>query len=221
MTGQQWYSVADAEAQERLGAAWEDAPIENLETLGYILTTARAQVIAYAPAAVPATYLPVTLAWPDESTVTLTREGDLVTANVNPADPNTLPVGTREVPDEFTPAGIGYQISLASKATSVDGRYLLNLIETDATVTVQFLSTGNLPPFEPFTTMWAGEPADATGASENYVYAQLQQAINLWNAGRTDGNGAVGAEGWSFVPRPLDKVIRNIIRPIDGKPDVY
>jgi hypothetical protein len=220
MTGQQWYSVTDAEAQERLEAAWEDAPIENLETLGYILTTARLQVIAYAPASAVA-YLPSTLTWPDGSTVKLSRDGDIITAAVTPANPAALPAGTQEVPEMFAPAGIGYQISLSNKPTSTDGRYLLNLIETGTGVTAQFLSTGNLPPFEPFTTMWAGDAADATGVPENYVYAQLQQAINLWNAGRTDGNGGVGAEGWSFVPRPLDKVIRNIIRPIDGKPDVY
>lgn len=220
MTGQQWYSVTDAEVQERLVAAWEDAPIENLETLGYILTTARLQVIAYAPNTATA-YLPVTLTWPDESTVTLSREGDIITAIATPANPAALPPGVQEVPAEFAPAGNGYQISLSNKSASEDGRYLLNLIETDAVVTVQFLSTGNPPPYEPFTTMWAGDPADATGVPENYVYAQLQQAINLWNAGRTDGNGAVGAEGWSFVPRPLDKVIRNIIRPIDGTPHVY
>lgn len=54
----------------------------------------------------------------------------------------------------------------------------------------------------------------------NLVLAQLQQAKNLWNAGQASPDGSVGAEGFSFTPRPLDKVIRNIIRPIDGKPHV-
>lgn len=111
-----WYSVVDEEAQQRLEAAWEDAPIENLEVLGMLLTTAREQVIAYAPA-------------PDEG-----------------ADPDDPP--------------------------------------------------------------------------ERYVYAQLQQAQNLWNAGRTAGDGFVGAEGFSFQPRPLDQTIRRIIRPVDVKPYV-
>lgn len=55
----------------------------------------------------------------------------------------------------------------------------------------------------------------------NYVFAQLQQAKNLWAATESDSNGSIGPEGYSFQPRPLDKTIRNMIRPIDGKPDVY
>ena len=54
-----------------------------------------------------------------------------------------------------------------------------------------------------------------------YVYAQLQQAKNLWNAGRVMGNGEAGADGWSFVPRPLDKDIQRIIRPTSGVASVY
>jgi hypothetical protein len=52
-----------------------------------------------------------------------------------------------------------------------------------------------------------------------FVLAQLQQAENLWNAGRATPD--VGPEGYSFTPRPLDKTIRTIIRPIDGKPDAF
>lgn len=48
---------------------------------------------------------------------------------------------------------------------------------------------------------------------EGWEDAQLRHAVNLWNAGRTDGAGNVGTEGYSFQPRPLDKVIREIIRP--------
>lgn len=54
-----------------------------------------------------------------------------------------------------------------------------------------------------------------------YAYAQLKQAENLWNAGRASSGGDVGVDGYSFTPRPLDKTIKSIIRPIDGKPDVY
>lgn len=53
-----------------------------------------------------------------------------------------------------------------------------------------------------------------------YVYAQLQQAVNLWNAGRVATDGNVGDGGFTFTPRPLDKTIRSIIRPVDGKPHV-
>jgi hypothetical protein len=109
----QWYTATESDVN-RLVAAWEDAPVENLEVLGMILSRAKAQVIAYAPAV--------------------------------------------ESEDDY--------------------------------------------PVE-------------------YAYAQLQQAINLWNAGRSSTEGVVGAEGYTFVPRPLDKTIRGLIRPIDGTPDVY
>lgn len=109
----EWYSVTSEEAVDRLHLAWDDAPIENLELLGFIMETAQDQVIAYAP--------------------------------VLAAD--------EDVPNRW-------------------------------------------------------------------VYAQLQQAKNLWNAGRVSSSGDVGVEQFSFTPRPLDKTIRNIIRPADGKPHV-
>lgn len=116
-----WYSapVDDHEAQERLVAAWPDAPISNLEVCALLLSTARDQVTDYAPAPAP------------------------------------VPSG-EPVPD---------------------------------------------PP-------------------DRYVLAQLQQARNLWNSGRTTGEGEVGADGFVFRPYPLDKTIKQIIRPVDGKPHV-
>lgn len=53
-----------------------------------------------------------------------------------------------------------------------------------------------------------------------YAYAQLRQAQNLWSAGNADENGDIGTEGFSYVPRPLDKTIRGIIRPKAGAIDV-
>ena len=44
-----WYSVVDDEAQERVTAAWMDAPTANLETCGFILEVARDQIWVYAP----------------------------------------------------------------------------------------------------------------------------------------------------------------------------
>jgi hypothetical protein len=119
-----WYTTKGATpeeesaAQERLVAAWEDAPLSNLEVCGMLLDVAKGQVIAYAPEP---------------------GEGDDLAGN---------------------------------------------------------------PP-------------------ANYVLAQLQQAINLWNAGRVSSDGNMGDGSYTFTPRPLDKTIRGIIRPIDGKPDVY
>ena len=50
----------------------------------------------------------------------------------------------------------------------------------------------------------------------NLVYAQLQQIKNLWSAGSADENGDIGSEGYRYVPRPLDKTIKGIIRPAHG-----
>ena len=65
------------------------------------------------------------------------------------------------------------------------------------------------------------DPDDAPAdPPDRYVYAQLQQAINLWNAGRVSSGGEIGVDSFSFTPRPMDKTIKSIIRPIDGKPHV-
>lgn len=108
-----WYSVDTAGEQNRLVAAWPDAPIENLEVCGLLLEAAEDQVLAYAPV-------------------------------------------------------------LAEGAT--------------------------IP--------------------NRWVAAQLQQAKNLWDAGRVSTGGDAGVDGFSFTPRPLDKTIRQLIRPVDGKPHV-
>lgn len=122
----EWYTTASPEEQERLLAAWQDAPIENLEVLEALLDTAREQVLAYAP---------------EPSADALTVVGGYVT----PGAPT--------------------------------------------------------PP--------------------RYVLAQLMQARNLWNAGNVSSEGNFGDGSFSFTPRPMDKTIRQIIRPADGKPDVY
>lgn len=62
---------------------------------------------------------------------------------------------------------------------------------------------------------YAPTPAEGEAYPRRMVYAQLQQARNLWLAGRTDANGDIGGD-FSFTPRPLDKTIRTIIRPIQG-----
>ncbi len=66
-----------------------------------------------------------------------------------------------------------------------------------------------------WTQAWDLDPAP------RFIYAQLMQAQNLWNAGRAQQDGGVGTEGYSFVPRPLDKNIRQIIRPVSGVPSVF
>lgn len=53
------------------------------------------------------------------------------------------------------------------------------------------------------------------GTPARYVFAQLQQAKNLFNAGRIVGDSA-GPDGFAFVPRPLSREIQKIIRPQSG-----
>lgn len=120
-----WYTVDDDvnDAVERLTAAWIDAPIENLETCGFILAIARDQVWAFAPE-------------------------------------------SEDFEDEY-------------------------------------IST--VP------------PANGVPVPDRLVYAQLKQAENLWNAGRVNSQGDVGADGgYTYTPRPLDKTIRGMIRPVKG-----
>lgn len=64
------------------------------------------------------------------------------------------------------------------------------------------------------------ELAEGAETPKRWVYAQLKQAENLWNAGRVSGNGEGGVDQFTFTPRPLDKTIKSIIRPVDGKPHV-
>lgn len=56
---------------------------------------------------------------------------------------------------------------------------------------------------------------------DRLVYAQLQQAQNLWNAGQANPNGDIGPDSFTFTPRPLDKTIRSIIRPSTGAASVF
>lgn len=57
------------------------------------------------------------------------------------------------------------------------------------------------------------------GIPARYVFAQLQQAKNLFNAGRVVG-GSVGGDGFAFVPRPLSREIQKVIRPQSGVANV-
>ncbi len=74
--------------------------------------------------------------------------------------------------------------------------------------------------FAPLTAFDLTDPLNPKPAVR-LVYAQLQQAMNLWNASTVSSEGIHGPEGFSFTPRPLDKTIRSIIRPQSGVPDVF
>lgn len=137
----QWYSASDEEAIARIGAAWSDAPTDDVELCEMLLEVARGDVLAYAPADAPA----------EQVTRLLTV--------------------------------LGYPA---------------------ATISLVVAALGDVAPSVP----------------ARYVFAQLQQAKNLYNAGRIVG-GQVGADGFSFVPRPLSKEIQKIIRPQSGVARVF
>lgn len=139
-----WYTADDAEAQQRVVAAWKDAPLVNTEVLGMLLDIAKEQVIEYAPHGEPAA----------EVRTMLERLG-------YPA---------AQVTAALTALGVAPSVNTA-------------------------------PPLR-------------------FVWAQLQQAKHMWNAGRVAANGEVGADGFTFVPRPLDKDIQRIIRPVSGVANV-
>lgn len=55
-----------------------------------------------------------------------------------------------------------------------------------------------------------------------YVLAQRAVAIKIWDSNRSSEGGAVGEEPFAFVASPaMQKWIRAIVRPADGKPDAY
>jgi hypothetical protein len=83
----------------------------------------------------------------------------------------------------------------------------------------QVLAYAPEPPADDVTVV-DGIITSATVTPDRYVLAQLRQAENLWNAGRVNSSGDVGVDTFTFTPRPLDKTVRQIIRPVDGKPHV-
>lgn len=141
-------------AQERLLAAWADAPLDNLEVCGMLLDVAREQVLAFAPA-------------PEDIDDSI----------------STALAAVQVIYDTYTATPGTFEDLLAAIGEALD-------------------------------------PVPSTVTPMRYVYAQLQQATNLWNAGRVSSAGETGMDGFVFTPRPLDKTIRAIIRPMGGLPDV-
>lgn len=60
---------------------------------------------------------------------------------------------------------------------------------------------------------------EVTDIPARLVGAQLMQAKDLWTAGRANPSGDLGAEGFTFTPRPLSREIQRVIRP-KGIPSV-
>ncbi|PPG53416.1 hypothetical protein C5C41_06740 [Rathayibacter sp. AY1E9] len=47
--------------------------------------------------------------------------------------------------------------------------------------------------------------------------AQLMQARNVWIASTVDSNGSIGEGDFALSPRPLDWMVKQLIRPQSGK----
>lgn len=121
----------------------------------------------FAPNLQPTHVAPATLTWPDGSTAALSRVGQTVSAVVTPGNPDALPAGTQLVPPAFAPAGLGYQLAFASKLVPGAGRYLITLIETDASTTAQMMVAGDPGPYLPFTTQWLADVIDSGPGSDD------------------------------------------------------
>lgn len=204
-------------ADERLLAAWRDAPVENQEVCGFILEAARDQVIAYAPALVPTTYEPVTLTWANGWTLDLTRVGDVVTGVLSSS--GTASVATAlPIPVPFQMLG-SVRATEYNSLTSPTATLLIN--DVPATGDLGAVHQGAAPAGVVLMARWLGDPAPGDGVPARWAYAQLQQAKNLLVAGSVGSGGGLGEGEFTYEPRPLDKAIKNLIRPIDGKPDAY
>lgn len=226
-----WYTVATPSEVDRLRAAWPGAPIENAELCATLLDVAREQVEAFAPETAPevAVPLPAPLTVVIDSggvsgTIRFARElGNVLrlsvdVENVSGSDITGwwgVPVLTAAHPEFLPPfqcsnnfgAGQGWAI-IPDSGGAVFGH-------TGGTWV-----SGTGYSFDLLATPAIPDPDPAPVIPSRYSYAQLQQAMNLWAAGRADENGNIGTEGYSFQPRPLDKTIRNIIRPTSGVPGV-
>lgn len=54
-----------------------------------------------------------------------------------------------------------------------------------------------------------------------YRLAQMRQAVNLYRAAIADAGGQVGDDGtFAISPRPMDWHVKNILRPVKGRPRV-
>lgn len=232
-----WYSIATPEEKERLLGAWSDAPIENVELCSMLLDVARQQVVAFAvdedDEDTPLDPDPVTvdLLTPSgnysgtqlHGSITFSRVGAVVTASLQFAPPADL-------------GGPGYMErswqDIIPEGFRVIAPAIVGMWGEDGGVSLTAGGSDDVPYSPSYLKVYAeGTPTtslewatgdDATaGIPNRYVYAQLQQAQNLWNAGRASGDGNVGAEGYTFQPRPLDKTIRQIIRPTTGAASVF
>jgi hypothetical protein len=55
----------------------------------------------------------------------------------------------------------------------------------------------------------------------NYRQAQLLQARDLWNSVKSDPDGSIGADGFGIPVYSMSRVVKGLLRPKRGVPNVY
>ncbi len=115
------------------------------------------------PLAAPVAYEPLTLTWPDGSTVTLTRVGDVVTA-VSNITPGNLPIEILDLPVGFRPAGTGQFLITPHTNYAI----VLRDEWQGSASTIGFAALGAAP-FLPGTAQWLAEPAPVVGQEGTFA----------------------------------------------------
>lgn len=67
---------------------------------------------------------------------------------------------------------------------------------------------------------YAPKLADGARPPLNYLRGQLMHARDLWNAASANPSGGFGEDGFAVVPRPLDWMVKQVLRPKRGIPAI-
>jgi len=95
---------------------------------------------------------------------------------------------------------------------------LYELLELARHEVIAFLPPG--PAAAGFGSGGFGDPVEAI--PPDYRKAQLLQARNLWNAAKVDpSNGGLADGAYVISPKPLDWIVRQILRPKRGMPVMF
>ena len=138
--------------------------------------------------------------------------------------------------DEVPPyASDGFHTLASARYAWEDGdtvpdTVLRDLLEIAAEQCIAFAPVkGYALPYDPSSGIDGG---DASGAQldepgtgtvpTRYRVAQLMQARNIWNSSMAaPDTGDFGGNGFALTPKPLDWIIKQILRPKRGKPVIF
>lgn len=103
---------------------------------------------------------PVTLTYSDGTVLRLSREGDIVTMQGTPVNPNTVTV-PKPIPAHYGPRGFVGQYQASSGSLVSPGTWFVSLSEVPEAGSLGIIpgsiSTG---PYAPFTAQWLADPAE-------------------------------------------------------------